>query len=65
MVTVDSAIRMIRDGKCLFSAESLRLKTRPYSRLTGDTWDKNAPRFGAVSPTADPRSMFNLPELNI
>lgn len=65
METVDSAIRMIRDGKCLFSAESLRLKTRPYSRLTGDTWDKNAPRFGAVSPTADPRSMFNLPELNI
>ncbi len=65
MVTVDSAIRMIRAGKCLFSAESLRLKTRPYSRLTGDTWDKNAPRFGAVSPTADPRSMFNLPELNI
>ncbi len=65
MVTVDSAIRMIRDGKCLFSAESLRLKTRPFSRLTGDTWDKNAPRFGAVSPTADPRSMFNLPELNI
>lgn len=65
MVTVDSAIRMIRDGKCLFSAESLKLKTRPFSRLTGDTWDKNAPRFGAVSPTADPRSMFNLPELNI
>lgn len=65
MVTVDSAIRMIRDGKCLFSAESLKLKTRPFSRLTGDTWDKNAPRFGAVSPTADPRSMFNLPELNV
>ncbi len=65
MVTVDSAIRMIRDGKCLFSAETLKLKTRPFSRLTGDTWDKNAPRFGAVSPTADPRSMFNLPELNI
>lgn len=65
MVTVDSVIRMIRDGKCLFSAESLKLKTRPFSRLTGDTWDKNAPRFGAISPTADPRSMFNLPELNI
>lgn len=65
LVTVDSAIRMIRDGRCLFSAESLKLKTRPFSRLTGDTWDKNAPRFGAVSPTADPRSMFNLPELNI
>lgn len=65
MVTVDSVIRMIRDGKCLFSAEALKLQTRPFSRLTGDTWDKNAPRFGAVSPTADPRSMFNLPELNI
>ena len=65
MVTVDSVIRMIRDGKCLFSAEALKLQTRPFSRLTGDTWDKNAARFGAVSPTADPRSMFNLPELNI
>lgn len=65
MVTVDSAIRMIRDGKCLFSAESLRLKSSPFSRLTGDVWDKNAPRFGAVSSTADPRSMFNLPELYI
>ncbi len=65
MQTVDSAIRMIRDGNCLFSAESLRYKTRPFSRLTGDSWDANAPRFGALSAKCDPRSMFNLPELNI
>lgn len=65
MQTVDSAIRMMQDGVCLFSAESLQLKSRPYSRLTGDNWDKNAPRFGAISAQCDPRSMFNLPELEI
>lgn len=65
MQTVDSAIRMIQDGVCLFSAEALRLKNRPYSKLTGDNWDKNAPRFGAISAQSDPRSMFNLPELDI
>jgi|GEM_PF-1733774 len=65
MQTVDSAIRMMQDGVCLFSAESLRLKSRPYSRLTGESWDKNAPRFGAISAQCDPRSMFNLPELDI
>ncbi|MBQ4594317.1 MAG: PD-(D/E)XK nuclease family protein [Akkermansia sp.] len=65
MQTVDSAIRMIRDGVCLFSAEALKLKNRPFSKLTGDNKSKNAPRFGAISPKCDPRSLFNLPELNI
>ncbi len=65
MQTVDSAIRMIRDGVCLFSAESLKLKNRPFSKLTGENKGKNAPRFGAISPKCDPRSLFNLPELNI
>ena len=65
MTTVDSAIRMIKDGVCLFSAESLKLKNRPFSKLTDETWDKNAPRFGAISAQCDPRSMFELPALNI
>lgn len=65
MQTVDSAIRMIKDGVCLFSAESLNFKNRPFSKLTGETWDKNAPRFGAISAKCDPRSMFKLPDLNI
>lgn len=63
MKTVDSAIRMIRAGQCLFSAEALRFKTDPYSKLRGE--NKNAPRFGAISQQRDPRSMFNLPKLKI
>lgn len=62
MTTVDSAIRMILDGKCLFSAESLGLK-KPFSKLTGTQWSSSAPRFGALSPQEDPRSLFCLPEL--
>lgn len=65
MTTVDSVIRMIRGGKCLFSTEALKLKKRPYSKLNPNTQDKNAPRFGAISQLCDPRSMFNLPALNI
>ena len=63
--TVDSAIRMIRAGVCLFSAEALQLKNRPFSKLSDATYDKNAPRFGAISQQSDPRSMFALPQLNI
>lgn len=63
MKTVQSAIRMIRDGKCLFSAESLEIK-RPYSALTAGNFDSNAPRFGALSPENDPRCMFALPPLD-
>lgn len=65
MQTVDSAIRMIRDGKCLFSAEALRHKNRPFSKLCSNALDKNAPRFGAISQQCDPRSLFNLPQLHI
>lgn len=62
MVTVDSAIRMILDGKCLFSAESLGLK-KPFSKLTSGEWSSHAPRFGALSLQEDPRSLFCLPKL--
>lgn len=65
MQTVDSAIRMIRAGQCLFSAEALQHKSRPFSRLAANSFDRNAPRFGAISQQCDPRSMFNLPQLNI
>ena len=63
MKTVDSAIRMILDGKCLFSAESLKLANMPFSKMVDTRDRKKAPRFGAVSPHRDPRSMFNLPSL--
>ena len=64
MANVKSVIRMILDGKCLFSAESLRLEDRPFTRLVDEIFKKkNAPRFGALSPRRDPRSMFCLPEL--
>lgn len=63
MRTVDSAIRMILDGKCLFSAESLQLKERPFSRLVDVRESLRVPRFGSISPMLDPRSMFGLPDL--
>lgn len=64
MQTVDSAIRMITDGMCLFSAESLG-NTAPYSQLR-DIRDSNTiPRFGGISPQRDPRSLFCLPALQI
>lgn len=62
MQTVDSAIRMITDGVCLFSAESLGNKP-PYSKLREIRDSKTAPRFGGVSPLRDPRSLFCLPAL--
>ena len=61
MQTVKSAIGMIRKGLCLFSAESLELKTKPYSVLV--TPGSNTPRFGALSLQRDPRSLFELPSL--
>lgn len=61
MQTVKSAIGMIRRGLCLFSAESLELKTKPYSALV--TPGSNTPRFGALSWQSDPRSLFDLPNL--
>ena len=61
MQTVKSAIGMIRKGLCLFSAESLELKTKPYSVLV--TPGSNTPRFGALSLQSDPRSLFELPSL--
>lgn len=64
MQTVQSAISMIRDGKCLFSAEALELTRRPYSVLNTSSWDKRAPRFGALTLESDPRSLFCLPKLN-
>ena len=61
MKTVKSAISMIRDGKCLFSAESLEYKSKPYSAIVqpGTT----TPRFGALTLQSDPRRLFNLPAL--
>ena len=61
MKTVKSAIGMIRKGQCLFSAESLELKSKPYSVLV--TPGSNTPRFGALSLQSDPRSLFALPSL--
>ena len=61
MKTVKSAIGMIRKGLCLFSAESLELKTKPYSVLVNP--GSNTPRFGALSLQSDPRSLFELPSL--
>ncbi len=60
--TVKSAIGMIRAGKCLFSAESLELKTKPYSVLVSP--GSNTPRFGMLSLHRDPRSLFELPGLD-
>lgn len=62
MQTVDSAIRMITGGVCLFSAESLGNKP-PYSQLREIKDSKTAPRFGGISPLRDPRSLFCLPAL--
>lgn len=59
--TVKSAIGMIRKGVCLFSAESLEFKTKPYSVLVSP--GSNTPRFGALSLQSDPRSLFDLPGL--
>lgn len=64
METVRSAIGMIRAGQCLFSAESLEFKERPYSALLSGKFRTNKPRFGALSPQNDPRCMFGLPELS-
>lgn len=61
MMTVKAAIGMIRNGKCLFSAESLELKSKPYSVLV--TPGSSMPRFGALSLQSDPRSLFALPSL--
>lgn len=61
MKTVKSAIGMIRNGLCLFSAESLELKSKPYSALVAP--GSNTPRFGALSRLSDPRSLFDLPSL--
>lgn len=61
MQTVKSAIGMIRRGLCLFSAESLELKSKPYSVLV--TPGSTKPRFGALSLQTDPRSLFKLPNL--
>ena len=52
---------MIRNGLCLFSAESLELKSKPYSALVAP--GSNTPRFGALSRLSDPRSLFDLPSL--
>lgn len=59
--TVQAAIRMIRDGKCLFSAESLKYKKKPYSAIVKP--GTNTPRFGALTLQNDPRQLFLLPEL--
>lgn len=64
MLTVDSAIRMILDGACLFSAESLGLKHAPFSKLRDARNSTIAPRFGGISPAHDPRSLFGLPQLD-
>ncbi len=61
MKTVNAAIRMIRDGKCLFSAESLEYKSKPYSPIVKP--DANTPRFGALTLQNDPRQLFELPAL--
>ncbi|MBR6576539.1 MAG: PD-(D/E)XK nuclease family protein [Akkermansia sp.] len=61
MKTVKSSIGMIRRGQCLFSAESLELKSKPYSVLVSP--GSNTPRFGALSLQNDPRSLFALPSL--
>lgn len=63
MQTVQSAISMIRAGKCLFSAEALELTHRPFSALNAGKWGSKAPRFGALSLESDPRSLFHLPKL--
>ncbi len=61
MKTVSAAIRMIRGGKCLFSAESLEYKNKPFSAIVKP--GTNAPRFGALTLQNDPRQLFLLPEL--
>lgn len=61
MQTVESAIGMIRAGKCLFSAEALEFTTKPYSSISRP--GSNMPRFGMLSLRRDPRSLFNLPDL--
>jgi len=61
MKTVKAAIGMIRKGLCLFSAEALEFKSRPYSVLV--PFGSNTPRFGALSLLSDPRSLFDLPDL--
>lgn len=63
MKTVKSAIRMIRAGECLFSAEALELTTPPYSPLNSGNYGSKTPRFGALSLQSDPRSLFDLPGL--
>lgn len=50
--TVRSAVRLIRHGLCLYSAVALELKKKPYAQ------------YGALAPSADPREIFSLPELN-
>lgn len=62
MQTVDSAIRMMTDGVCLFSAEALDIKP-PYSKLRDIRDSNSVPRFGGISPLRDPRSLFRLPKL--
>ncbi|MBR5879553.1 MAG: PD-(D/E)XK nuclease family protein [Akkermansia sp.] len=63
MKTVKASIQMIRNGVCLFSAESLNLKNKPYSALNKP--GSNAPRFGNLTLQSDPRNLFALPELDI
>lgn len=48
---VRAAVQMIRDGRCLLSAESLGLTA--YAD------------FGALAPDGDPRTMMGLPEINL
>lgn len=50
--TVRSAVKLIRNGLCLYSAASLELKKKPFAQ------------YGGLAPSADPREIFALPELN-
>lgn len=63
MQTVQSAIRMIRAGLCLFSAESLEFTSTPFSAATAGDFRSKAPRFGALTLQSDPRQLFALPQL--
>ncbi len=50
--TVRSAVKLIRNGLCLYSAAALELTKKPYAQ------------YGGLAPSADPREIFALPELN-
>lgn len=62
LTCVRRAVQLIRNGECLFSAESLGLEALQYDRLA-DAAGNGKNKSAAIVAKGDPRTLFGLPEL--